>query len=313
MTRVLASQWVATDRVVYVSSTGNDADDGRSPGSALATVGAAVTLLGVNGGEIQIGGGTFVMPSLAITRDNIALIGRGKRSTVLRINSGIGLHFDGSASSIRYALLQNLQIAGNGQAADGLRFTNGVECLMDNITVTNFGGYGLNISGGGSTFYMAARASTFAGCGTGGRVTGQLVNFNACRFQGNTTLGVEDYSNAGAFAGTSFEGNGIGGINTSQNGGKSFTGCYWENNGSYHLKCVETKGLVISGGRAYTGATPTADGFDLGRPVGSTPANVRIEGVHFIGPHTTAAIRLERTTADVDCFFDGETTTVLTV
>lgn len=311
--RALATQAATGDRVVYVSNTGSDSNDGRSAGSAFATIAAAHAALGANAGEIRIGGGTHAFPSLTVTNNSVSLIGRGKRSTVLNVTSGPGITFDGSASSIRYAYLANLQINGQGQAADGLTFTNGVECLMDNITVNNFAGYGLKVAGGGFTFYVTARSSTFAGCGTGAYVNGQLPNFIACRFQGNTTLGVEDLSTGGSYSGSGFEGNGTGGINIVQNGGKSLFGCYFENNGSYHLKSEETKGLTIMGGRAYSGATPTDIGFDLGRSSGSTPTAVTIRGVHFVGPHTTAAIKLNRTTADIDCHFESETTDILTV
>lgn len=259
------------------------------------------------------GAGRFAQVTTTYTENAVTIEGKGKRATQLDFTTGNGLVFDGSAGSIRYVVLRNIHIVGHGQSADGVTFIKGVECLLDNVTVSGFAGYGLKVTGGGSTFYVTARSSTFSGCGTGAYVNGQLPNFDACRFQGNTTLGVEDLSTGANYRGCGFEGNGTGGINITQNGGKSLFGCYFENNGSYHLKSDETKGLTIMGGRAYSGATPTNIGFDLGRSTGSTPTAVTIRGVHFVGPHTTAAIKLNRTTADIDCHFESETTEVLTV
>lgn len=72
--------------------------------------------------------------------------------------------------------------------------------------------------------------------------------------------------------------------------------------------------VTDSAGAAFTpsSSTPTAYGFDLGRSAGTTPTAVTIRGVQFIGPHT-AAIRLQRTSAEIDCDFASEATTVLTV
>lgn len=44
----------------YVSATGNDSNNGRSPGESFLTIGAAISALAGNGGEIIVGSGTYI-------------------------------------------------------------------------------------------------------------------------------------------------------------------------------------------------------------------------------------------------------------
>lgn len=77
-----------TDRILYVSKSGSDANDGLTPGRAKLTVRAAIEALST-GGEIRVGSGTFTELSwsaavAAITTSpvNVAIVGNGNTTII---------------------------------------------------------------------------------------------------------------------------------------------------------------------------------------------------------------------------------------
>lgn len=88
--------------IQYVTTTGNDSNDGLTPGTAKATLAAAVTALRtVGGGVIQLGKGSRTLNStLNLTElENIEIRGMGSRYSTLVMNTGqIGFDLTGTPS-----------------------------------------------------------------------------------------------------------------------------------------------------------------------------------------------------------------------
>src|SRR2546421_8504533 len=79
----LAVKPATSDSVFYVSVNGNDSNDGRSWGSAKLTLNAAIALLSVNGGTINVGCGTFTYATAPSLPKNSILMGSGIDCTIL--------------------------------------------------------------------------------------------------------------------------------------------------------------------------------------------------------------------------------------
>jgi hypothetical protein len=280
----------------------NVSADGASivvkPGNGSKAIQQAIDQVSLRGGGvIHLLPGKYICDGPIIIRSkNISIIGSGKRLTELQFTGTDGIHLDGSGGSIRYCVLESFFIQGKNAKGSGLKLTASVENTFRNLFISGFlepGKYGLEYSGnGGDNFYNQFTGCTFAGNSTGAMNIGQVNQYYNCRFQGNKENGLVDFGTAPTFLGCGFEGNGLYGVETSHKGGKSFLGCYWEKNGKAGLFCKQTEGLLISGGRVYTGAKPSEVGLIIGRASGNVPNGVVIQGMLFYGPHITAAIDL---------------------
>jgi hypothetical protein len=72
-----ASKPQVTDLVTYVSTNGNDANDGLSWGSAKRTVGAALTMVNSTGGVVNVGAGIYYESMLPLPSNGASVIIRG--------------------------------------------------------------------------------------------------------------------------------------------------------------------------------------------------------------------------------------------
>ncbi|MGZ4587271.1 MAG: hypothetical protein ACXVX9_05670 [Mycobacteriaceae bacterium] len=84
--------------ILYVSTTGNDANNGKTWGTAKATIAAALTALGSNAGDIMLGGAgsSFSVNAadaygngITLTHPGQRIIGRGSNQTTIVINANV--------------------------------------------------------------------------------------------------------------------------------------------------------------------------------------------------------------------------------
>jgi hypothetical protein len=80
--------------VQYVAQGGNDTNDGRSWGSAKATLGAAILALPAGGGIISVGDGTWVLAAPAGLAADTTIEGRGMDATTIQIDPAHWAAFD---------------------------------------------------------------------------------------------------------------------------------------------------------------------------------------------------------------------------
>lgn len=296
-----AAAQVCVSRCFDVHEYGAVGDGGTDDQPAIqAAIDAAVA---DGGGIVTFEHRTYMCNSTVFVRgNNINLRGAdGKRGTVISCNGEDGIEFDGigAGGSIRYCGMYGIHLLSENATGHGLVITKGVENHFENVFISWFRGegkYGIYIQpvvSSGDSWVNTFVQVTSAGNSAGLFNIGSAHTFITCRFQGNDGVGVQDYGYAPLFLNCDFEGNGSYGVNTSQNYGKTFIGCYWEKNTLAQLHCIQTRGLTIHGGRMFAGASNSTDkGLVIGRPAGEVPSGVSIQGLSFIGPHSTCAVHL---------------------
>jgi hypothetical protein len=75
----------AGDRIIYVSKSGNNANDGLTEATAVLTVANALTKLGGNAGTVCVGAGTY--DEGPVLNGNQTIKGQGRYSTVFRLTA----------------------------------------------------------------------------------------------------------------------------------------------------------------------------------------------------------------------------------
>src|SRR5690606_178337 len=78
---------------IYVSTTGDDGNDGKSPGQAKATLAAAIGVIGSETVKyIKLGPGTFTITTGVNLPSNVRLVGEGADQTTIKVTTArIGL------------------------------------------------------------------------------------------------------------------------------------------------------------------------------------------------------------------------------
>lgn len=143
LARAVEIETPTADRVVYVSTSGNDSNSGRSHGKPFATIAAALTALGASGGEVVLGGGTFNVSSALALVDNVTITGRG-RGTVINFTSPSSTLI--TLTGKRWVRLRNLALilGGAATASTLLDLSNSFRCTFQSVT---FGGQHTGTSG----------------------------------------------------------------------------------------------------------------------------------------------------------------------
>lgn len=77
----VALKYGTADAVLFVSTTGNDSNDGLSPGTAKATIQAAINALPSRGGLVRLLGGTYVQNTSLTLKSNLTIQGVGRGDT----------------------------------------------------------------------------------------------------------------------------------------------------------------------------------------------------------------------------------------
>jgi hypothetical protein len=136
LTEVAASGTYGTpvgDHVLFVSKSGNDANDGLTVGKAFLTVAAALAAMPANGGRVQLGWGDFTEAVLTIP-DKTLIQGVGREATTLR--------YEGVATFIPLTNKANIHFADltirGGAAAIGatlVALSNTFKCSFTNVVI----------------------------------------------------------------------------------------------------------------------------------------------------------------------------------
>lgn len=188
----------ATDRIVYVSTSGTDSNSGRALGLPFLTVDAAIASFGAtNGGTVTIAAGAYSVGDLTV-RSGRSIIGAGRNATILTY-TGTGTAISSSISGTRIY----------GVRLDGFTLQTTTGAIgVDWDSISNGSIYECNISG------FSDRALYLRSAINGGAV---YNNFYGCSFLGKgaatTSIGVEvgdSGSNTNTFYGCSSKSSAIG-------------------------------------------------------------------------------------------------------
>lgn len=189
---------------LWVTAHGNDANDGRSPGNAKATVSAAIAAAAaLGGGLIQLGAGSFgEAPNVPW---GVQIRGAGSQLTKLvgmPGSSNPGVITFNSAAAVQFAHVSDLAIQGNlsnatqcGIYAQGVASGSGLwDTRFRNLWITNCASHCIWLRGGTTTGlqpiqFLAFESVTAIASTTGYAlmISGQVgqVNFDSgCRFDG---------------------------------------------------------------------------------------------------------------------------------
>ena len=156
---LVSNTWhfVVSDQVIYVTTNGNDALDGRTVENAKLTIGAGVDAAGTNW-TVLVGDGRYVLTGQVVVRDGIAVrsvngpdytIVDGGNTTRcfwvwdstlegLGITGGYVFNDDGAAIRLYGGVIRNCRIYGNH--ADGTTTAangGGIAALMDEALIEN--------------------------------------------------------------------------------------------------------------------------------------------------------------------------------
>jgi hypothetical protein len=195
------------DQGLWVAPGGNDSNDGLSPGSALATLDAALAKLPTGSGSrghVTILPGTYTLAA-GVSRviDNVEIVGLGNAGqssglgagpggvTLIAPDSAVGLTFGDATNRFRGPIIRNIHIKANSAASlGGLRLRGYSNFLMERVVASGFtNGYGIQID--------ASLANSGA---TGATMYGELVGCGAhdCK------IGLDNWGGSGVtlFGGT---------------------------------------------------------------------------------------------------------------
>lgn len=172
----LKAAYGAPDAVIFVSTTGSDANDGRSPGKAKATIAAALAAGKAsypNGFTVQLGYGTFsadtfpividtTMPGVTIrgcgigqTYDPTNNVYTPVHPTTVKVNTDVdAFQITGPATlsptggPVQYGVrLEDFAIVGAaGTAATGIKVTNTPRITLRRLAIDQHGLWGLSIT-----------------------------------------------------------------------------------------------------------------------------------------------------------------------
>ena len=172
----------ASTAVMYVEADGDDGASGLSRGAAKATLTAAVDALGVDGGVIEVGDGTFaplLIDSTTTLKQGLFIRGQGRERTVISVPSGESgivissgggalltpndMHFAdlsivGQAGSLdginagddsweQFGHLHMYRVRIDGMGRDGMRLFDLNNSAFRDCEVRECGGYGIQVTG----------------------------------------------------------------------------------------------------------------------------------------------------------------------
>jgi parallel beta-helix repeat protein len=124
------SKPATADATLWVGSAGSDANDGKSPGSAFATVQAAHDALPVTGGRVMLGAGTFTGVA-TVSKPNVTVEGVGPETVVQTPASG---STDLLAVNAAYFTARNLTLKPQGTWSGSLaKLTTAPDGCFENV------------------------------------------------------------------------------------------------------------------------------------------------------------------------------------
>lgn len=170
----------------WVSGVGNDANP-CSRTAPCKTFAGAISKT-ATGGEINVldpGGYGALTITKAITVDGLGIIGGNLASGI----SGFTVNITTNLASDK-VIIRNVEINGNSAAGGfhGIRFLDGEELTVENVTIQNFTGSGVSISTPAASITNLHNVSTdnLVGAGVNVNPSGgeAVVTINNCRFRG---------------------------------------------------------------------------------------------------------------------------------
>lgn len=170
----------STTNIAYVSATGNDANDGKSWGTAKASIAAALTAATSNG-TVYVGEGTFAITSSINLDKRGSIIGVGSMRSIISVNfNGIGINWVPAVFDVKPGgTIANISVvagAGTGASTIGVQVSCIIKPKLYDVRVANFTGtnaIGLNFLNqalGGTPYWterISATACTIENCTIG--------------------------------------------------------------------------------------------------------------------------------------------------
>lgn len=192
-----------TRRIRYVDQvTGNDSNTGASPGKSFATIQAAVTALGTDGGRVLVHDGTYAPFTVTTSGVEIESLG-GRRKTIIQTASTSlsGVTFLGASAvaTIVQLKLKGFTVAGPGKASGGtgvglsVKWTS-VDFTAEDCWFTSWGSHGVQVTDAYSITFRNCLADQNGGDGFNG-----ATNFNNVTF--DRTISILNNGNGYAITG----------------------------------------------------------------------------------------------------------------
>lgn len=139
----------ASDAGIFVSTSGSDAANGLTPGTAKATLSAALDALPSSGGTISLGSGIHRLPStITASRNRVRVVGAGRPATSLIAPPGAPLIQPSTV--IQNWTFSDIELRGNGGHIFDLGTNGGLaNCQILRASMFASDGYSI-ISGSGT-------------------------------------------------------------------------------------------------------------------------------------------------------------------
>lgn len=287
-----AASLLATDKIVFVSSSGSDANDGLSWGAAKATLGAAKTALGSAAGIIALTSSSVELPApLPALAPNQGIKAAVAGGSVINYTGGAGtaITFDDGA------IFEDFTLAGTNLAGT-IAFApvaTAARWQFNRVIVKNFD-VGPSLD---NCWIGAFNDCIFTLCVTTAfRTVGSQVN--AIEVRGgeiaNSPKGAIIGPGTGVvFDGVAVEGNTTHGLHFtgSTHHGSKVINCYFEANGQFDFRCDSNgRSLVVENNTFLT--TPTsvflavATNAEVGgnwfNPGGATPKSIVLDSSNVV-------------------------------
>lgn len=278
----------ASDRILYVSTSGTDSNSGRALGLPFLTVDAAATALGSgNGGAIRVAAGTYSVSSLAWLRSGRCLIGAGRNATVL--------NYTGSGTAVTSA---TPGVRAYGIRVEGLTLSTSTgQVGIDLDSISNSGFYEVTVSGFSVAQWRVRSAIN------GGSVYNQFFGcIGVGPGSGSSAIGFDvagSGSNTQQFFGCGARSNGVGLRVTDSNHVVYFGGALESNNVGWVVESTSSALADNAGVRGTRFENNVTANWKIGE---STGTNVRNTVINFPavvtdpGGNVEAGNRLHRLT-----------------
>lgn len=142
-----------SDGIQYVSTSGNDLNNGLTWSTAKATIQAAINALPPDGGRVTVGQGDYYLSSgIATDLDNLEIDCVGGRSTAvssgavrIHVPSGaVGFTFNpaGSSTNVAGPVIDGCSFLGESGAAGGIHILRTDNFTIKRVNATGFSGNG---------------------------------------------------------------------------------------------------------------------------------------------------------------------------
>lgn len=148
------------DAVLFVSTGGNDSNDGRSWGSAKATLAAALSALPADGGLVHLGAGTYNFSSTITVKQGVRIKGAGGGgyqtpaigTTLNYTGTGTAIVFDGQATGSTLVVskvgLEGFRLKTDANiGAIGIHLWSPDSCYLKDIWIQGNWGDGIKLDG----------------------------------------------------------------------------------------------------------------------------------------------------------------------